>query len=94
MALTEEWHHRIERWKNALWENCYRPLGSAALEGFVTSEQLSAEAALGQNFAAMPAGTRWGAKWQYGWFRAAFTLPPAAAGQRAVYAFLERKRRS
>jgi len=85
MALTEEWHHRIERWKNALWENCYRPLGSAALEGFVTSEQLSAEAAQGQSFAAMPAGTHWGAKWQYGWFRAAFNLPPAAAGQRIVF---------
>jgi len=68
----------------ALWGCCYRPLASVALSGFVTQEQLTAEQALARNFAPMPTGTRWGAKWEYGWFKGEIVLPPEAAGQRIV----------
>jgi alpha-mannosidase len=32
----------------------------------------------------MPVGTKWGAKWEYGWFKGKVTLPEAAAGARIV----------
>jgi alpha-mannosidase len=84
MALTIEWQHRIERWQTALWEGCYRPLGTVALSGFTTLAKLSAEQAAAGSFEPMPEGTPWGAKWAYGWFKGELTLPEAAAGQRIV----------
>ncbi|MCX6032857.1 MAG: glycosyl hydrolase-related protein [Chloroflexi bacterium] len=84
MALTEEWRHRIERWQKVLWELCYRPLGAVALSGFATMGHLAAEQARTRDFRPMPSGTRWGAKWEYGWFRGEVILPDDAAGQRIV----------
>lgn len=84
MALTIEWKHRVERWQDALWKGCYRPLGKIELSGFTTHEQLTAEQALAQKFRPMPTGTAWGEKWEYGWFKAVFTLGEEAQGKRIV----------
>lgn len=84
MALTIEWTRRIENWRRELSNQTYRPLGAIALEGFVTTEQLSAAEAVRRSFSPMPAGTPWGAKWEYGWFRASVELPKVAAGRRIV----------
>ncbi len=84
MALTIEWQHRIERWQEALIKLCYRPVGSVALEGFTTREQLTADEALSQQFAPTPTGATWGGKWEYGWFKGQVTLPESAAGKRVV----------
>ncbi len=84
MALTIEWKNRIERWQEALWKLCYQPLGSIALEGFTTKDQLTAQQAASGPFAPMPLGTPWGAKWEYGWFRGRVTVPKTAAGKRVV----------
>jgi hypothetical protein len=54
MALSEEWKHRVERWEQALWDCCYRPLSSVALSGFTTTEQLTTEQTLARDFAPMP----------------------------------------
>jgi len=82
MSLTPEWQKRIQRWRKELKEHFYKKLGVAEAVGFVTSEQLSAEEAAKRDFAPMPPGTRWGAKWEYGWFKVAFTAPPEAEGRR------------
>jgi alpha-mannosidase len=84
MSLTKEWLNRITHWDHALWQICYEPLEKFELSGFVTRNQLTAEQALKRNFHAMPVGTPWGAKWQYGWFKYELTLPEAAAGRRIV----------
>jgi alpha-mannosidase len=84
MALTKEWTRRIDLWRAEMRRQVYRPLETVVLEGFVTTEQLSAAQASGGKFAPMPAGTRWGAKWEYGWFRAQVTVPKAGAGRRIV----------
>ncbi|MGC9521281.1 MAG: alpha-mannosidase [Anaerolineae bacterium] len=86
MALTLEWQDRIRAWREELPRHFYHPLGAVALEGFVTREQLTPEEAMAREFAPMDPGTRWGAKWEYGWFRGAFTLPEAAAGKRIALA--------
>ncbi len=84
MALTLEWKHRLERWQQALWNACYRPLGAVALDGFTTLAYLTAEQAAERPFRPMPAGTPWGAKWEHGWFNASVVIPQEAAGQRVV----------
>ncbi len=82
--VTGEWRMRAGHWRDALWTRCYRPLGTLALRGFTTAEQLTAEQALAHEFAPMPPGTPWGAKWEYGWFAGELELPDAAAGRRIV----------
>jgi alpha-mannosidase len=84
MALTEEWKHRIEAWEKALWASCYRPLGSLNLDGFTTFDRLTSKQAQKQTFYPMPSGTRWGVKWEYGWFQCNLTLPTEATGHRCV----------
>ncbi len=86
MALTIEWTRRIDNWRNEIRKHVYLPLAPLAIEGFVTAEQLSPEQAAKGKFAPMPQGTRWGAKWEYGWFRATVTVPKAGAGRRIVVA--------
>ena len=84
MALTKEWFNRISHWNNAFWRMCYEPLVSFELSGFVTQKQLTAEEAMTHDFQAMPMGTSWGLKWQYGWFKSEITLPESASGERIV----------
>ncbi len=84
MALTAEWRNRIVCWRDELREHFYRPLGAIVLSGFVTREQLSPESALKRDFWPMPPGTRWGAKWEYGWFKGQVSIPLAAQGRRVV----------
>ncbi len=86
MALTLEWRHRLDRWRDELPRHFYRPLDTVPLEGFVTQEQLRPEEALQRTFTPMDPGTDWGAKWEYGWFKGGLTLPESAAGQRIALA--------
>lgn len=84
MSLTIEWRNRIEHWRREIKNHFYRPLGAVEMTGFTTLEQLSAETAMKGDFQPMPPGTKWGKKWEYGWFQGAVTLPPEAAGKRIV----------
>ncbi len=54
------------------------------MSGFTTTEQLAVTEAEAGPFVEMPVGTKWGAKWEYGWFKGALELPPEAAGRRIV----------
>ncbi len=85
MALTTEWRSRVEQWRNTLEKLCYRRLADVPLSGFVTKEQLRPREALKRAFKPMPAGTPWGAKWEYAWFRATVTLPREAKGEWVVF---------
>lgn len=84
MALTIEWTRRIDAWRKEIKRHVYRPLGDLTLEGYATTEQLTAAQAAKGAFVPMPPGTRWGAKWEYAWFRAAVEVPKAGAGRRIV----------
>jgi alpha-mannosidase len=84
MALTPEWRRRFENWIRELPRHFYRPLGDLVLAGFTTREHLTPAQALKGPFKRMKTGTKWGAKWEYAWFKGRVTLPKAAAGQRIV----------
>ncbi len=83
--LTIEWRRRVENWRRELIEHLYRPLEPLALQGFITKAQHTVEeAAAMDGYQPFPSGTRWGAKWEYGWFKSQVTLPEAARGERIV----------
>ena len=84
MAITPEWLSRINRWREVMPRLFYRELGRVAFDGFITREQLRSDQVERRRFSPMPPGTRWGAKWEYGWFRADIVLPRSAAGERIV----------
>ncbi len=84
MALTEGWKRRLEGWQKAITDSVYFPLGPISLSGFVTKDQLTPQEAASREFRPMPAGTAWGAKWEYGWFKGSLVLPEAAAGRRVA----------
>jgi alpha-mannosidase len=82
--LTKEWKRRVDNWRQELPNHVYRPLGALPVNGFLTYDQLTAEEASQGEFEPMPVGTKWGAKWEYGWFKGQVVLPEAAAGKRIV----------
>jgi alpha-mannosidase len=84
MALTIEWQHRVELWQKALWEACYHPLGRVEFTGFTTLAHLMPNEATQRPFHAMPVGTPWGAKWEYGWFKTSIIIPSEAEEKRLV----------
>ena len=82
MSLTLEWRHRLESWREELPQHTYRELGEVDLIGFATTGQLTVHEALEATFEPTPPGTRWGAKWEYGWFKGDVIAPDEAEGQR------------
>jgi alpha-mannosidase len=82
--LTKEWKRRVDNWRQELPNHVYRPLGALPVNGFLAYEQLTVEEASQCAFEPMPVGTKWGAKWEYGWFKGQVVLPEAAAGKRIV----------
>ncbi|MBW6466554.1 MAG: hypothetical protein K0B06_08635 [Brevefilum sp.] len=82
MSLSLEWRHRIMAWRQELTQHFIQPLGMIALEAAFTKDQYQAADALTSlAFNPILPGDTWGAKWEYGWFRSALTLPTAASGQ-------------
>lgn len=84
MALSPEWQHRIKRWEEALWNSIYHPIASLELSGFSTTFRLSPDQAASGPFRRTPAGTTWGGKWEYGWFKTQLVAPPDSEGKRLV----------
>ena len=84
MALSIEWRRRIDNFQKTLNELIYRPLGQITFRGFTTLDQLSEKEVQRRSFQPMPAGTAWGAKWEYAWFLGEVSLPEEASGERIV----------
>jgi alpha-mannosidase len=82
MVLAEERQKRINIWLEELKHHMFVKLCDVSFSGFITTERLSLEEALLQDFEPMPQGTFWGAKWEYGWFKTEVVLPKEAEGQR------------
>ena len=84
MKLGRQWEERLKIWDEAFERFLYTPLGCLETEGFATGEQLSLAQAAAREFRPFPVGTRWGKKWEYGWFRTAAVMPGEAAGKRIL----------
>ncbi|NIR03662.1 MAG: hypothetical protein GTN78_26295, partial [Gemmatimonadales bacterium] len=84
MATEQEWETRVALWRDELPRHFLQPLGHVPMSGFTTTERLTVTEAEAGPFVEMPVGTKWGAKWEYGWFKGALVLPPEAAGRRIL----------
>lgn len=82
MVLAEERQQRIKIWLEELGHHMFEKLCDVQFFGFTTTKRLSLTEALEQEFIPMPQGTKWGAKWEYGWFQTEITLPEKAEGKR------------
>ncbi len=82
MVLAEERQQRINIWLEELGHHMFEKLCDVQFFGFTTTKRLSLTEALEQEFAPMPQGTKWGKKWEYGWFQTEIILPERAEGKR------------
>ncbi len=84
IVLSIEWRKRIDHWRRVLGDQLYLPVCELELAGFMTTDQLTQGEAAEGPFRPTPPGTRWGAKFEYGWFRCPVTVPQEAEGKRLV----------
>ena len=82
--LPRQKRQRLQAWRQELRNHLYTPVGTVAFSGFTTFDRLTPEAAADMEMQPFPAGTKWGACWEYAWFRADFALPEACAGRRVI----------
>lgn len=75
--LPRQQCQRLEAWRKEMKNHLYTPVGTVDFEGFTVFERLTPQEAASRPMQAFPAGTKWGACWEYAWFRTAFTLPEA-----------------
>ena len=86
MDIGRQWEDRLRIWAEQFPKHYYRAFGTLDLEYFTTMDRLPFEEAARGSFTPAPAGTRWGRKWEYGWFRTSLTVPEELDGKRVVAA--------
>ncbi len=82
--LPRQQRQRIQAWRQEMKNHLYTPVGEVDFAGFTTFDRLTPDSAASMPMRPFPVGTKWGACWEYAWFRAEFTLPEGVDGQRVV----------
>ena len=75
-----QFSQRLKAYMDALKEDILGPGIPVAFEGFVSDSPIPTDEAEKGPFRPMPPGTPWGAKWQYGYFRAEAAPPDTWEG--------------
>ncbi len=85
MNIGRQWTDRLRIWSEQFEKHYWRRYCPLSVSYFTTMEHLPyADAAMG-DFCPAPAGTKWGKKWEYAWFRTRFTVPEELKGERLVF---------
>lgn len=85
MNIGRQWEDRLRLWSEQFEKHYFAAAAPLPLSFFTTMEQLPLDIAVKGRFVPAPAGTRWGKKWEYGWFRTRALIPEALEGRRAVF---------
>ena len=85
IELPRQLRQRIRAWCNELPNHQYTPVGPVDFTGFTTFDRIPHAQAAEMSMRPFPAGTLWGACWEYAWFKAEVTLPASCKGQRVVF---------
>ena len=64
MKLGRQWDERLKIWDEAFGKLIYTELGSLAVDGFTTYDQLTLKEAASHDFRPFAPGTSWGRKWE------------------------------
>ena len=78
--MGRQWADRLRIWSEQFDKHFYRKYRTLAVEFFPTMERLPLAQAEAGPFSPAPVGMKWGRKWEYGWFRTAFTVPAELDG--------------
>lgn len=84
MTVGRQWEDRLRLWSQQFEKHYRRKALPLDLTYFTTMEHMPYARAVEETFLPAPAGTRWGKKWEYGWFRTQVRIPPELEGQRLV----------
>ena len=82
--LPRQNRQRLEAWRQEMKNHLYTPVAEVSFEGFTTFDRLPPESAASMPMRPFPVGEKWGACWEYAWFRAEFALPGDCDGRRVV----------
>ncbi len=85
IQLPRQLRQRIHAWVSELPNHQYTPVGKVDFCGTTTFDRIPAAEATQLPMRPFPAGTAWGACWEYAWFSATVTIPECCKGQRVVF---------
>ena len=82
--MGRQWSDRLQIWSEQFDRHICRRFCALDMEFFCTMDHLTLAQAQAQSFLPVQEGMTWGKKWEYGWFRADFTVPVSLEGQKLV----------
>ncbi len=85
MNIGRQWSDRLRIWAEQFPKHYYREVAPIDLSFFTTMDHLPYEKAVNGQYVPAPIGTKWGKKWEYGWFRGEITIPQELEGKRVVF---------
>ena len=85
MNVGRQWSDRLRIWAEQFPKHYYREVTPIDLSFFTTMDHLPYDTAINGQYVPAPVGTKWGKKWEYGWFRGEITIPQALEGKRVVF---------
>ena len=85
MNIGRQWNDRLRIWAEQFPKHYYRKYAPVPVSYFTTMEHLPFEQAAEGPFVPAPVGTKWGKKWEYGWFRTQIVIPRELEGERVVF---------
>jgi len=85
MNIGRQWADRLRIWAEQFPKHYFAKQGQLPVSYFTTMEHLPFDEAVDGPYRPAPVGTKWGAKWEYGWFRTGLTVPEALEGKRLVF---------
>lgn len=84
--MGRQWSDRLQIWSEQFDRHICRKCCALDTEFFCTMDHLTQAQAQARSFSPVRPGMTWGRKWEYGWFRADFTVPGGLDGQKLVLA--------
>lgn len=85
MNIGRQWEDRLRIWSEQFEKHYFTACVPLSLSFFTTMDQLAFDEAVKGRFVPVQPGTRWGKKWEYGWFHTQAVIPAALEGKRAVF---------
>ena len=85
MNIGRQWSDRLRIWAEQFPKHYYREVAPIDLSFFTTMDHLPYDTAVNGQYVPAPVGTKWGKKWEYGWFCGEITIPEELEGKRVVF---------